>query len=177
MPFLLLSLLLLIGPAAPRKLTADKTASSVTYTMKHPLHTWDAVSRQVTCAAGFSDDTKRLESVAAVIKLSTFDSRDANRDSHGLEIMEAIKYPTVTFASQRIVTNPDGSLTATGNLTFHGMTRPVTMLATQRVEGNKLTVTGGFTYSLTEFGLERPSLLGLKTEDEVKMKFVVVFPL
>ncbi len=171
----LLLFLLLVAPAAPRKLVADKAASSVTYTMKHPLHTWDAVSRDINCAATFNDDTKQLESVAAVIKLNTFDSHDANRDSHGLEIMEAIKYPTVTFASQRIVTNPDGSLTATGKLTFHGLTKPVTMQATQRSDAGKIVVTGGFTYNLTDFNLERPALMGMKTEDEVKMKFVVVF--
>jgi polyisoprenoid-binding protein YceI len=177
MHLFLLSLLLIITPVAPRKLVADKAASTVTYAMKHPLHAWEAVSHEVNCAATYNDETKHLESVAAAIKLNTFDSKDANRDSHGLEIMEAIKYPTVTFASQRIVTNADGSLTAEGKLTFHGIVRPVTMQATQRSEGGKLTVTGNFDYNLTDFNLERPALLGLKTEDAVKMKFVVVFKL
>ena len=176
MQHLLLFLVLLATPsAAPRKLVADKTASTVTYAMKHPLHAWEGVSRDVNCAALYNDETKQLESVAVAVKLSTFDSRDANRDSHGLEVMEAIRFPTVTFSSQSIKTNTDGSMTATGKLTYHGLTKPITMQATRRDEAGKVILTGGFTYNLTDFNVERPALMGLKTEDEVKMKFVVTF--
>jgi polyisoprenoid-binding protein YceI len=143
--------------------------------MKHPLHAWEGVSHDVNCAALYNDDTRQLENVAVAVKLSTFDSKDANRDSHGLEIMEAIKFPTVTFSSQSIKTNADGSLTATGKLTYHGITKPVTIQATRRDEAGKLILRGSFTYNLTDFNLERPSLLGVKTEDEVKMTFVVSF--
>ncbi len=173
----LLLFLLISAPVTPRKLVADKSVSSVTYAMKHPLHAWEAVSHDVICAASYNDDTKQLESVAAVIKLSTFDSHDANRDSHGLEIMEAIKYPTVTFASQQITANPGGTMTVTGKLTFHGITKPITMQATQQTNGGKLTVTGGFVYNLSDFNLDRPALLGLKTDDGVKMTFSVTFKL
>jgi polyisoprenoid-binding protein YceI len=133
------------------------------------------VSHDVNCAALYNDDTKQLQSVAVAVKLSTFDSRDANRDSHGLEIMESIKYPNVTFSSQSITTNADGSLTATGKLTYHGLTKPISIKVTRRDEAGKLICDGNFTYNLTDFNLERPSLLGVKTEDEVKMKFTVVF--
>lgn len=177
MQHLLLLLLVFVAPTAKRKLMADKALSTVTYSMKHPVHKWDGISRDVTCAAIFNDDTKQLESVAAVIKVATFDSQNANRDSHGLEIMEAIKFPTVTFSSQDVKTNPDGTLSANGKLTFHGITKPVVMQATQRNEAGMLTIMGGFTYSLTDFKVERPSLLGFKTEDEVIMKFTAVFRL
>lgn len=174
---LLILLIWFLPPTAKRKLMADKTLSTVTYSMKHPVHKWDGISRDVTCVAIYNDDINQFESVAAVIKVASFDSQNANRDSHGLEIMEAIKYPTVTFSGQDIKTNADGSLTASGKMTFHGITKPITIQATQSNESGKLTVMGSFVYSLTDFNVERPSLLGLKTEDEVKMKFTAVFKL
>ncbi len=175
-----LATLLLYGFAAPlakRKLVADKSLSTVTYAASHPLHKWEGVSRDVNCALIYNDDTKQPESVAVSIKVTSFDSKNNNRDSHAVEVLEGLKYPNVTFTSSDIKAGEGGALTASGNLTFHGVTKPVTLRATRKDTGGKMTLTGEFPVSLTAHTIERPSLMGLKTDDEMTLKFSIVFPL
>jgi hypothetical protein len=44
-------------------------------------------------------------------------------------------------------------------------------------KGNRLTVTGNFVISLTEFKVERPSLLMIPVKDELRFSFKEVFNL
>jgi polyisoprenoid-binding protein YceI len=174
---LLLLLLTFVAPTAKRKLMADKTASSVTYQMKHPLHKWDAMSREVSSAITYDEDTKQIDNVAVSIPVRSFDSRNGNRDSHALEVLDAIKYPNVTFVSDNVKATPDGKLTISGKLTFHNVTKPAVIQAVRTDEAGRLTVKGAFDVSLTEHQVERPSLMTMKTEDTMKMAFTVVFRL
>src|SRR4051794_40773051 len=96
---------------AIRKITADRRTSTVSYTMKHAIHTWDAVSHDVNCAINYNEDTKHIENVAVSMKVSSFDSHNGNRDSHGMEVMEGLKYPNVTFVSQSVQAEADGKMT------------------------------------------------------------------
>ncbi|MVM39302.1 YceI family protein [Spirosoma sp. HMF3257] len=172
---LMLISLLLAATTASKKLMADKKTSSVTYTMHHPLHTWDAVSHDVNCAIMYDEATKTITSVAVAIKIASFDSKDSNRDSHAMEVLDGIRYPNVTFVSQSIQTGADGTLTATGKLTFHGVTRPTVLVCTRKGDGNNLIVTGDFAIRMTDFAIEQPSLLGMKADDAIKLKFTAYF--
>ncbi len=160
-----------------RKVVADRRGSTVSYTMNHAIHTWDAVSHDVNCAMNYNDQTKHIDNVAVSIKIASFDSGNGNRDSHGMEVMEGLKYPNVTFVSQSIETGADGKLTIKGTLTFHGVAKPVVIQATEKATKEQLRVEGGFDVSLTAYDVERPSFLGVKTDDNVKMTFVILFPL
>ena len=162
---------------APRKIVADKRGSTVKYTMKHAIHKWDAVSRDVNCAMNVDEDTKRIESVAVSMKVASFDSGNASRDSHGLEVMESLKYPNVTFVSQDVQAEADGKLTIKGTLTFHGVAKPIVVQATRKDACKQLTVACGFDVSLTAHNVERPSFLGIKTDDTMNMAFTIVFPM
>jgi polyisoprenoid-binding protein YceI len=170
----LLSVVLMAG-TAKKKLVADKKMSSVTYTMRHPLHTWDGVSHDVNCALMYDEASKTIESVAVAIKVASFDSKDGNRDSHALEVLDGIRFPAVTFVSQSVQTATDGSLTATGKLTFHGVTKPAVLIGTHDDDGASLKVNGAFDIKMTDFNVERPSLLGMKADDIIKLKFTAFF--
>ncbi len=165
------------APLTKRKLMADKVGSTVSYAAKHPLHAWEGISRAVNCAVTYNDETKQIENVAVSIKVASFDSGNSNRDSHALEVLDGLTYPNVTFVSSDVKTAPDGSITATGNLTFHGVTKPATLQATRKDTDGKMRLTGEFPISLTAHSVERPSFLGLKTQDIMTLGFNVVFPL
>ncbi len=166
-----------VSPMAKRKLLADKSLSTVTYAAKHPLHKWEGVSHDVNGAVIYNDETKQPESVAIAIKVASFDSDNNNRDSHAIEVLEGIKYPTVTFVSSTIDVDKDGVLMAKGTLTFHGVAKPVTLQATRKDSGGKMALTGEFPISMTTYKIERPSLMGIKTEDEMTLRFNVAFSL
>lgn len=164
------------SPADGRtKLVIDKSRSTATYTMKHPMHTWDGVSRDVNGALIYNSDTKRIENVAIVIKVASFDTKNANRDSHAIEVLDGIKYPTVSFTAQDIRSNPDGTLAVSGKLTFHGVTRPLTIQVTRQDTSDGFRVEGTFPISLTDYQIEKPSLMMVPVEDVMTMKFSLTF--
>ncbi|GAB2597244.1 YceI family protein [Spirosoma areae] len=165
------------SPMAKRKLVADKALSTVSYAAKHPLHNWEGVSKEVNCAIIYNDDTKQPENVAVSLKVASFDSDNNNRDSHAIEVLDGLKYPNVTFVSSDIKAGENGALTAKGTLTFHGVAKPATLQATRKDAGGKMTITGEFPVSMADHNIERPSLMGLKTEDGMILRFNVVFTL
>jgi polyisoprenoid-binding protein YceI len=68
-------------------------------------------------------------SVEVTIEVGSVDTRDEKRDNHlkSADFFDAAKFPTITFKSTKVVAGKDGALTLTGNLTMHGVTKPVTL--------------------------------------------------
>lgn len=160
--------------ASTVKVFADKKVSSITYTMRHPLHTWDGTSKDVNSVIVTNADKSVLTQVAVSVKLGSFDSKNANRDSHMIEVAEGLKYPIISFSSTSIQTQGD-VLLVKGTVSFHGVTQPVTFEAKRKTTGSNLEVIGAFTLKMTQFKIEPPSLLGVAADDEFKLKFKVVY--
>lgn len=158
------------------KILADKSVSTITYEMKHPMHDWEAVCKDVNAVIVYNKTTKGVEQVGVSLKVQAFDSGNPNRDSHALEVLEALKYPKVTFVSTKIKAAAE-MITVEGNLTFHGITKPITIIATREDFVNKLVFDGKFDVSLTDYKVERPSLFGMKTDDMLHFKFKLIFKL
>ena len=157
------------------KLQADKTKSEITYSMKHPLHEWDGTSRDVQSLI-VADAANHLPQNAAVrVKLNSFDSKNANRDSHVVEVAEGLTYPEITFSSTSIVAE-GGQLRVSGNLKFHGVTNPITFSCKQETDRKGTTISGTFRVKMTDYKIEPPSLLGLATEDEFALTFRMYYP-
>ena len=66
--------------------------------------------------------------VEATIDVSTLNTGDAQRDGHlkSPDFFEAEKYPTMTFKSTAVKRTGEGEYAVTGDLTLHGITKPVT---------------------------------------------------
>ena len=68
-----------------------------------------------------------LSSVEASIPLATISTGDAQRDGHlkSAEFFDADKYPTLNFKSTKVVKKGEAEYEVTGDLTVHGVTKPV----------------------------------------------------
>ena len=152
----------------------DKSKSSVAYHMSHPMHDWDGISKEIDGAVQFDNVSGKIVKVAVMARVSSFDSKNSNRDSHMLEVTEAIKYPTVSFVSTSV--KDDGNtIDITGNITFHNVTKPVHFIANAVSENKNRIVSGNFILLLEDFKIERPSLMMVKTSNEMKMSFSVQY--
>ncbi len=172
----LFSCLLLIAPsrfAAGEKLSALKGDSKISYELSHPLHKVEATTRDFTCEIELSE-SKEISSVKFSADVTTFDSGNSNRDSHAMEVIDAISYPDVAFQSTGISADGD-KLNVTGNLTFHGVTKRVSFNASKKLADGKLIVEGAAALSLTEFKIDRPALLAIRVDDTLKISFVMAF--
>ena len=69
-----------------------------------------------------------LSSVEATVDVSTLSTGDAQRDGHlkSPDFFEVEKYPTMTFKSTSVKRTGQGEYSVTGDLTMHGVTKPVT---------------------------------------------------
>jgi polyisoprenoid-binding protein YceI len=63
------------------------------------------------------------------IDVRGIDTRNADRDTHlkGPDFFDVAQYPNVTFSSTRIEGRGGNEYSVTGDLTIHGVTRPVTL--------------------------------------------------
>jgi polyisoprenoid-binding protein YceI len=175
---IILSVLLLvtINFAQTKKVQADKKETSMTYQITHPLHEIEATSKDINCWADFDPSKKEITHVYVQIDVTSFNSGNSNRDSHAMEVVDAITYPYVKFNSSGITQNGD-KIKVSGKLLFHGVTKEITFDAAPKWEGNKLIVSGAFTISLTAFKIERPSLLLVPVSDDLRFTFKDVFNL
>lgn len=72
---------------------------------------------------------KSLSSIEATLDVSTLHTGDDQRDGHlkSADFLDAEKYPTITFRSTSVKAKGTDEYAVTGDLTIHGVTRPVTL--------------------------------------------------
>ncbi len=173
---LMIAMMMVVSGFAQNKIkvNAVKEESSIVYSMKHPLHEWTGESKEINSILLMDEAKTTIYQVAVSAKLSTFDSKNANRDSHMMEVTEVLKYPSVTYVSSSVTI--DGSdFTSSGNMTFHGVSQPVAVKGKLTKEGNKLIFSGDFSLKMTQFKIDPPSLMGISTNDDFKLEFKVTY--
>ena len=177
-PVGILTMLLLVSVAGalcqPKSLELIKDESSVTYRLVHPLHRVEATSNDVQYVLDADVGTKAIKRVSAHVDVTTFNSGNSNRDSHAMEVIDALTYPDARFTSTSVLQAGD-SIYVAGRLTFHGVTRDVRIAGILKWSENKLVMQGGFDVSLEAFNIERPSLLMIPVGDALSFSIVAVF--
>ena len=119
-------------------------------------------------AANFTVDVSKLTSDQS--------RRDQRIHSQGLE---SDRFPTATFTltSPITLTADAGSgqtvhVSATGDLTIHGVTKSVTIPIDARLTGSKIELVGSITFPFSQFGMTPPSIGGfVSVENNATMEF------
>jgi polyisoprenoid-binding protein YceI len=174
--FLLIAAVAGVGRSGePIKLTAATGPSYLKYKIVHPMHEFESVSKEVTCTIEMDDSSRTIRTAFFSADVTSFDSGNSNRDSHAMEVLDALTYPTVSFQSTSIQASGN-EFHVSGDLTFHGQTHPVIFAATSAAAGDTLAVTGGADISMAAFGIDRPSLLLMPVQDTIRILFQMMFP-
>jgi polyisoprenoid-binding protein YceI len=125
-----LALLALPSLAAASTWDIDPPHTSVTFSVRHMMvtnvrGTFTKVSGTVT----LDDKDVSKSSLEITIDPASVDTRNEKRDAHlrSPDFFDVAKYPTITFKSTKVVAEGKGHLKVTGDLTLHGVTRPVTL--------------------------------------------------
>ncbi|MEA3277807.1 MAG: YceI family protein [Pseudomonadota bacterium] len=135
----------------------------VQFRIKHLGYSW-LYGRFDEFGGSFTFDEKNPNAaeVEVVIKTASLDSNHAERDKHlrGEEFLEVDKYPEARFKSSSFEDNGDGTAVLAGDLTLHGVTKPV--IIDVRHIGNGPDPWGGYrrgfegrtTLKLADFGVD-----------------------
>ena len=108
----------------------DKTHSIVEFAVKHlVVTTVKGHFREFEGTALIDEANPENSSVTASIDVASIDTRVADRDAHlkSPDFFDAGRYPTITFRSTQVARAGEDRLRVTGDLTLHGVTRPVTL--------------------------------------------------
>jgi polyisoprenoid-binding protein YceI len=132
---------------------------------------------------GFTYDPAAWQAtkVTFAVDPKSIDTHDPAFDRQIAGYFEADKYPTIGFVSTGLQGGADGKGTLTGDLTLHGVTRPVTLDVTFDGAGHGITPLGtrlGFSGSTqirrSDFGISN-FVLNQFAGDEVDVIFEVEF--
>src|SRR5271166_5665879 len=183
--------LLLCFPAlaAEQHFRIDLEASEITAAVAEPMSSLrgDAVGKFRLLSCDIYQDPKRRADdsaniwVEAVVDAASYHSDSSMRDgSVKGSILDVKDFPTISFkggsswTDVKHTSDTSGSATLKGELMMHGAVRPFEVPVEVSLSGDKLTGSGEVSFNYTDFGIEQPSILGLKAGNMVKINFHIV---
>lgn len=122
----------LVSPAfaAPTQYTIDPNHSQVRFQWSH-FGFSNVQARFDTLSGTFTYDPDNVagSSVEVTIDVNSVDSGVDDLDEHlkGGDFFDTAKFGTATFKSTKVSEEAEGKLNVEGDLTFHGVTKPVTL--------------------------------------------------
>jgi polyisoprenoid-binding protein YceI len=119
----------LTGLAGAETYSIDDNHSNVNFTIRHLVG--KVTGQFQTFTGNFKYDPKDPKSWSAVaaIQAASINTGNAKRDDHlrSAEFFDVAKFPTLTFKSTGITDIKDNTAKMAGELTMHGVTKPVVL--------------------------------------------------
>jgi polyisoprenoid-binding protein YceI len=117
------------------------------------------------------------------IDVASIKSDNSKRDSQFAgNIMDTATYPTATFRLSTPIDlgaipadNQNITATAQGELTMHGVTRPVSFDVTATIANGTIGVLGSIDITFADYGIANPSNAFVTTGDTGLLEFVLAF--
>lgn len=123
--------------------------------------------------------TVNLSSLVVENDMSAKDRSEILQTVHD-EVLEVDNYPEIRYGSKSVRGRPVGEgrfwIVISGNLSLHGVTRPLDIPASLVVNGDDCRASGEFVVRQSDYKIKPPSAVGggLKVKDEVKCSFDIV---
>lgn len=139
----------------------DTAHSSILFRIKHFNTAWNFGRFEKFSGEFVLDEDPAKCSVKVEIDAASIDTFNEDRDKHimGPEFFSVKEFPKVTFESTRVAMDGE-DYTVMGDLTFHGVTKPVTIQLEKTGEGDtgrqgyKVGFLGEVTIQRREFGVD-----------------------
>jgi polyisoprenoid-binding protein YceI len=173
MRLLTLILILSINNLSSQELkNIDTTKSSISYSGNHFLHKWSAENNNLSGLIKI--DNENILNIGVVAKVADFKSGNSSLDSNSYRVLEALKFPNIIFKSVS-VTSINGLSNIKGLIEFHGIEKNIDVNVKLTTIENTTQINGEFTISLSDFSVDRPSLLLRKIDNQITIVFELVF--
>jgi hypothetical protein len=173
-----LSLFSIVVFFASQPLMAQKyftKTGQITFFSDTPLEKIEGINKSSNCVLDI--ETGKVE-FAALIKGFQFD-KALMQEHFNENYMESNKFPKATFKGQinnysKIDLTKDGksSVKVSGDLTIHGVTKPISTDATLTVKAGKLDAATEFNLQVSDYNIEIPSLVKDQIAKSVKVSVI-----
>lgn len=169
---------------AVRTLEIDRSHSEVAFQVRHLLSKVRGRFADFAGTIAFDAANPQSSRVDVTIQARSIDTAEGDRDKHlrSADFFEVETYPTLTFTSTSVTRRGDDTYDVVGDLTIHGVTRPVTLPASflgaaQDPWGNtRFAFEAELTLNRKDFGLSWNAALetgGFLVGDEVKVSLSI----
>lgn len=108
----------------------DPMHTQSTFAVRHlVISTVRGEFKKTAGAVKYDEKDPSKSSVEATIDATTINTREEKRDEdlRSANFLDVQKYPTITFKSTKVESAGAGKLKVTGDLTMHGVTKPVVL--------------------------------------------------
>ncbi len=114
---------------APGTYALDPTHSYVSFTARHLMVTKVRGRFPVTAGNLVISEDPEASSVEATIDVTAVETGDPKRDEHlrSADFFDVDQFGEASFRSTKVENHGDGEFTLDGDLTLHGVTRPVSL--------------------------------------------------
>ena len=153
-------------------LRIDNSISSISYSGTHFLHNWDATNDNITGLIELNDN--QISKIGVIAKVKDFKSGNSSLDSNSYRVLNALRIPNIVFRSKETVDSLD-VVNVSGTISFHGIEKDLNVLLDKSTENNNISLTGKFIINLSDFNIERPSLLLQKINNEIDIDIKLIF--
>ena len=116
----------------------------------------------------------KIESIKGQIFFDTLTmvSTKKDRDDHMYKLLNVEKYKTVTFDITSVVRN-GLNYDINGILTLSGVSKEITVKSNIIEENGQIILDGGFSFNLTDFKLEPPTMLVLTVRNQIDIIYKI----
>ena len=153
-----------LAPAADYVIDTEKAHAFVQFRIQHLGFSW-LYGRFNSFDGTFSYDPQNAAANKAAVNIdvASIDSNHAERDKHlrSADFLDVEKFPQARFVSTSYQDKGDGKGVLSGNLSLHGVTKPVTIAVERIGEGKdpwggyRAGFYGTTTLTLADFGITR----------------------
>ena len=168
--------------AAPSgSLALSPENSKIEFTGAKVVGSHDGAFERFSGSVAYKNGDPVSAEIQVEIDLDSVKTDSEKLDGHlkSPDFFDVAKFPKATFASDKVTAGGEGASTHTvsGNLTLHGVTKPVSFPAKIDLAGGKVAVSAEFTIDRKEFGIVYPGMPDNLIKDEVSIKLSVNSPL
>ncbi len=109
----------------------------------------------------------KIETLKGKVDVSLIDLKSDNigRDKHMHEVINIEKYNKTTYTIKSVVLNSEGDYNIYGNLSLHGVTKPLDFSAKITINNNILTLKAKTSFYMSDFNITPPKLVFLTVRD------------
>ncbi|MEC7185827.1 MAG: YceI family protein [Bacteroidota bacterium] len=153
-------------------LRIDNSTSSISYSGKHFLHSWDAKNENISGLIELKEN--QISKIGVIAKVADFKSGNSSLDSNSFRVLDALKIPNIIFRSTDIVETLD-IISVYGTISFHGIEKAINVTLNKSNDNDIVSLNGKFIIKLSDFNVKRPSLLLQKINDEIEVQINLIF--
>ncbi|MDD5406316.1 MAG: YceI family protein [Sulfurovaceae bacterium] len=128
----------------------------------------DPAFHKATSQLTIANDISSMRGIISV-SIKNFVSDNDERDSHMREAMEENLFPKASFNVKEVLANGGDNYTLKGDMTIHGVTKPMTFASTISQNGNNIHIKAKQSMKMSTFGIKPPKLLMLTVRDQVDL--------